>query len=79
MTSVIVVAAAAAKWGETDGRISKFIILYVGRDSSVGIATTLRAGRSGDRIPVEARFSAHLRTGPGAHPYTKGTGYLSRV
>jgi len=29
----------------------------------------LRAGPSGDRIPVE-RFSAPLQTGPGAHPAT---------
>ena len=28
----------------------------------------LRAGRSEDRIPVEARFSAPVQTGPGAHP-----------
>ena len=28
----------------------------------------LRAGWSGDRIPVGARFSAHVQTGPGAHP-----------
>ena len=28
----------------------------------------LRAGRSGDRIPVAARFSAPVQTGPGAHP-----------
>ena len=29
---------------------------------------SLRAGRSGYRIPVGARFSAPVRTGPGAHP-----------
>jgi len=36
---------------------------------------SLRAGRSGDRIPVEARFSELVHTGPGAHPapYTMGT------
>jgi hypothetical protein len=38
----------------------------VGRDTAVGI-TTLRGGRSGDRIPVEARFSASVQTGPGAN------------
>ena len=42
---------------------------------------SLWAGRSGDRIPVEARFSASVQTDPGAHPasYTIGTGSLSRA
>ena len=40
---------------------------------------SLRTRRSGDRIPVEARFSALVQTGPGSHPVacTMGTGYLS--
>jgi hypothetical protein len=39
---------------------------------------SLRAGRSGDRIPVEARS---VQTGPGAHPvfYTMGNGSLPGV
>jgi hypothetical protein len=47
----------------------------VGRESAVGIATTLRAGRSGDGIPVWARFSAPVQTGPAADPasYTLDT------
>ena len=46
------------------------------RGSSVGIVTALRAGQSGNRIPVEARFTVPVPTGPGAHPasYTMGTG-----
>jgi hypothetical protein len=41
----------------------------------------LRAGRSGDRIPVEARFYTPVQTGPGAHSalYTMGTGSLPGV
>jgi hypothetical protein len=46
-----------------------------GPGSSVGIATELRAGRSGDRIPVGRDFPP-FQTGPGAHPAscTMGTG-----
>jgi len=46
----------------------------VGRGSSVGTATELRIGRSGDRIPVGARFSAPVQTGPGAYPASCTTG-----
>ena len=44
----------------------KFTAISVGRDSLVGIATELWAGRSGDRIPMVARFSATVQTGLGA-------------
>jgi hypothetical protein len=41
----------------------------------------LRAGRSGDRIPVGAIFPAPIQTGPGAHPAscTMGTGSFPGV
>jgi hypothetical protein len=50
-------------------------------DQAPGIATELRAGRSGDLILVGARFFAHGQTGPEAHPAscTKGTGSLPGV
>ena len=51
------------KWQATPAHY----VIYSGPGSSVGIATEVRAGRSGDRIPVGARFSAPVQTGPGAH------------
>jgi hypothetical protein len=41
----------------------------------------LRAGRSGDLIPVGAKFSAPIQTGSGAHPAscTTGTGSFPGV
>ena len=41
-----------------------------------GYSDSLWARRSGDRIPVGARFSAPAQTDPGGHPgsYTLGTG-----
>ena len=56
-------------------------VCICGPVSSVGIATELRAGRSGDRIPVGVRFSTPVQTGPGAHPAscTMGTGSFPGV
>ena len=39
---------------------------------------SIRIGRSGDRIPVEARFSAPVQTGPGAYPASRTIGIGSR-
>jgi hypothetical protein len=52
-----------------------------GPGSSVSTATELRDGRSGDRIPVGARFSAPVQVGPGVHQAscTMGTGSLLGV
>ena len=51
-------------------------IFHCGPGNVVGIATGYGAGQSGDRIPVGARFSAPVQTGPGARPAscTMGTG-----
>jgi hypothetical protein len=40
------------------------------------VSDSVRAGRSGDRIPVRARYSATVQTGPETHPatYTMDTG-----
>jgi hypothetical protein len=40
----------------------------VSRHSSVGIATRYGLDGPGDRIPVESKFSAPVRTSPEAHP-----------
>jgi len=49
-----------------------------GRNHRAGYSDSLRDGRFGDRIPLGARFSTRIQTGPEAHPasYTMGTGSL---
>ena len=70
---------AMSVWG--GGRGLTPVIRNSGPGSSVGIATQLGAGRCGDQIPVEARFSAPVHTRPEAHPAscTMVTGSLPGV
>ena len=53
----------------------------MGRDSSVGIATRYGLDDAGIESRWEARLSATVQTGPGAHPasYTMGTGSFPGV
>jgi hypothetical protein len=46
-----------------------------GRDISVGIATRYGLNGSGNRIPVDTRFSAPVQTGPGGPPSILYNGY----
>jgi hypothetical protein len=56
-------------------------LIVCGPGRSVGYRDWLGVGRSGDRIPLGARFSASVETGPGAHPAscTMGTRYFPGV
>jgi hypothetical protein len=72
------------KWSYNSNRHISLLRVY--RSSSFSMYFTpncysksLRAGRSRDRIPVEARISASVQTGRGAHPasYAMGTWSLS--
>jgi hypothetical protein len=49
-------------------RTLEYAISHLGPGWRSWYSDSLRAGRSEDRIPVEARFSAPVRTDPGAHP-----------
>ena len=61
--------------------IIKLLHCCSGPGQSSRYSDSLRVGRSRDRIPVGARFSAPVQTGPGAHPasYTLDTGSFPRT
>jgi len=67
------------KFSDQEGFMFRFFEL--GRDSSVGIATGYELDGPGIESRWEARFSAPVQTGPGAHPclYTMGTGSFPGV
>jgi len=56
--------------------ISRSKVYFVGPVWLSQYTDSLRDGRHGDGVPLEARFSAPVQTGPGAHPttYTMGIG-----
>ena len=58
----------------------KSVNAVVAAPGSSQYSDPLRNGRSGNLIPMGARFSAPVQTGPGAQPAscTIGTGSLSR-
>jgi len=49
------------------GIYSHYVCLFVWAGQRSRYSDWLRAGRSGNRILVGARFSAPVQTGPGAH------------
>ena len=62
-------------------RLIAVLTPYVGRGSSVSIATRYGLDGSGIESRWGTRFSAPVQTGPGAHPasYAMGTGSFPAV
>jgi len=72
---VVVVAVAAA------AAVVVVVVVVSGPGWRSRYSDWIRAGHSGDGIPVGARFFAPVLTDPGAHPasYTMGTWSLPKL
>ena len=59
----------------------QLVVVFLSFYGTLKIISGPGSSRSGDRIPVGARFSAPVQTGPGSHPAscTMGTGSLPGV
>jgi hypothetical protein len=63
-----VVLCVTAYWIYIPTGLSTTWIRQLKINGIISFTDWLRTGRSGDRIPVGARFFAHVQTDPGAHP-----------
>ena len=79
--SVTAYRICVSGWNSVRVSLLKRLLGYVAERWLSRYSDWLRAGRSGDRIPVVAIFSAPIQTGPGAYPAscTIGTGSFRGV
>jgi hypothetical protein len=65
-------------WNQETHTHTQYMVIseiYIFKENRYNYLSIIRAGRSGDRIPVGARFFAHVQTSPGAPPSLLYNGY----
>ena len=77
---VTIMSKYSATHGHPPIYLKYILILSGGPGQRSRSSYSLRGGRSGDRIPVGARFSTLVQEGSGTHPdsYEIGTGSFSQ-